>query len=77
MTEEDRTKLEKYQASHEGRADIAIMALEMVVDDLTDAAKHRDGAIVIRNDMQRIRNARNKLMDLEIDVTPIFSVAAE
>ena len=76
MTPEDLAQLERFQHTDGGKAELAVHGLSIIVDDLTDAIKTREGTSTIRANFKMLMDAKHKLDDLMFELGP-FAMAAE
>lgn len=76
MTDADNAKFLTWQSSDEGKAEIAAWGAAIAIDDMTDAAKTREGVHAIRKNIALILDMRNKLNDLVLDLN-LVQMAAE
>lgn len=77
MTRMDFQILENWACPAEYNAEIELGKLEDVLDRLTDAIKHRDGARSVRGNHQRMRDALRKFHDLFVETMPVTNGVAQ
>lgn len=65
----------RWQSAQASDADRKIGQLTATLDDLTDLAKTRNGARIIKANRRAIKDALIKLHDLFLDTQPVESVA--
>lgn len=76
MTDAELEAIQHWQQTDGGKAELAIHSLSIIVDDLTDATKTREGTATIRNNFRVLMDAKHKLDDLIFELGP-FAMAAE
>jgi hypothetical protein len=76
MTNEELAAIQRWQHTDGGKAELAIHGLSIIVDDLTDAIKTREGTSTIRANFKMLMDAKRKLDDLMFELGP-FAAAAE
>lgn len=76
MTNEELEAIQRWQHTDGGKAELAIHGLSIIVDDLTDAIKTREGTSTIRANFKMLMDAKRKLDDLMLEIG-LFAVAAE
>lgn len=76
MTPEELATIQRWQETDGGKAELAVHGLSIIVDDLTDAVKTREGTATIRASFRTLMDAKRKLDDLIFELGP-FAAAAE
>jgi hypothetical protein len=72
MTDAELAQVEKWQSTSEGKADLALHALGMVIHDLEMEACTRDGFRLIRTERWRLIEARDVLELLIAQTAPQY-----
>jgi hypothetical protein len=77
MTDEELAQITKWQTTDEGRAEMQIHALDLVMGDLENSACTREGFVTIRKSRSHLIAAREVLDRLIASTSMFHAEAAE